>query len=64
MRILNNKLLNKSTVTARIAASASSITKPHRAILASLRQAELQEWLASGGDYLASMHQPVRYCHL
>lgn len=30
-----------------------------RAMLAALREAEFNEWMASGGDYLASMHQPV-----
>ena len=30
-----------------------------RAMLAALREAEFAEWMASGGDYLDSMHQPV-----
>jgi len=30
-----------------------------RAMIAALREAELADWLASGGDYLNSMHQPV-----
>jgi hypothetical protein len=30
-----------------------------RALLAALREAEFAEWMATGGDYLASMHQPV-----
>jgi len=30
-----------------------------RTMLAALREAEFAEWMASGGDYLASMHQPV-----
>jgi hypothetical protein len=30
-----------------------------RAMIAALREAEFDEWMASGGDYLASMHQPV-----
>jgi hypothetical protein len=33
------------------------VTKRH--LIAALRQAELSDWLASGGDYLSSMHQPV-----
>ena len=36
----------------------SCITR--RAMLAALREAELNEWQASGGDVLSSMHQPVR----
>jgi hypothetical protein len=35
----------------------SCLTK--RAMLAALREAELAEWMASGGDFLDSMHQPV-----
>lgn len=31
-----------------------------RAMLAALRQAELTDWLASGGDYLVHTYQPVR----
>lgn len=31
-----------------------------RAMLAALRQAELIEWMASGGDYLMHTYQPVR----
>jgi len=30
-----------------------------RAMLAALREAEFHAWLASGGDFLTSMHQPV-----
>jgi hypothetical protein len=30
-----------------------------RALLAAMREAELAEWQASGGDYLHAMHQPV-----
>jgi hypothetical protein len=30
-----------------------------RAMLAALRAAELDEWAASGGDFLDSMHQPI-----
>jgi len=30
-----------------------------RAILAALREAELDEWQATGGDVLSSMHQPI-----
>ena len=30
-----------------------------RAMLAALREAEFNEWMASGGDYLSSMHHPV-----
>lgn len=30
-----------------------------RALLAALREAEFAEWMASGGDFLASMHQSV-----
>lgn len=30
-----------------------------RAMLAALREAEFDEWLASGGDFLDRMHQPV-----
>jgi hypothetical protein len=30
-----------------------------RAMLAALREAELAEWMNSGGDFLDSMHQPV-----
>jgi hypothetical protein len=30
-----------------------------RNLLAALRQAELSEWLASGGDFLKRMPQPV-----
>ena len=30
-----------------------------RALLAAIRQAELAEWQASGGDYLHAMHRPV-----
>jgi hypothetical protein len=35
----------------------SCLTK--RALLAALREAELAEWMASGGDFLDSMHQPI-----
>ena len=35
----------------------SCITR--RAMLAALREAELDEWQATGGDVLSSMHQPV-----
>ncbi len=30
-----------------------------RAMLAALRDAEFEDWMNSGGDYLDSMHQPV-----
>jgi hypothetical protein len=30
-----------------------------RAMFAALREAELDAWKASGGDFLNSMHQPV-----
>lgn len=30
-----------------------------RAMIAAIREAELADWIASGGDYLNSMHQPV-----
>jgi len=30
-----------------------------RAMLAALREAELDDWRATGGDFLASMHQPI-----
>lgn len=30
-----------------------------RALLAALREAEFDEWMATGGDYLSSMHQPM-----
>jgi hypothetical protein len=30
-----------------------------RAMLAALREAEFDNWQASGGDYLDSMHQPI-----
>lgn len=30
-----------------------------RAMLAALRDAEFEDWMASGGDYLDSMHQPI-----
>lgn len=30
-----------------------------RAMLAAIREAELADWMASGGDFLASMHQPI-----
>ena len=33
------------------------LTRRH--LITALRQAELSDWLASGGDYLNSMHQPV-----
>jgi hypothetical protein len=36
----------------------SCLTK--RAMLAAMREAELDEWMRTGGDYLGSMHQPVR----
>ena len=36
---------------------AACLTK--RAMIAALREAELNDWLASGGDYLNSMHQPI-----
>jgi len=29
------------------------------ALRAAVREAELADWLASGGDYLSSMHQPI-----
>ena len=35
----------------------SCVTK--RAMLAALREAEYAEWMASGGDYVSSMHQPI-----
>ena len=35
----------------------SCMTK--RAVLAALREAELEEWSASGGDFLASLRQSV-----
>jgi hypothetical protein len=35
----------------------SCVTK--RALLAALREAEYAEWMASGGDYISSMHQPI-----
>jgi len=30
-----------------------------RALLAALREAEFDDWQATGGDYLSSMHQPI-----
>ncbi len=30
-----------------------------RAMLAALREAEFDDWQATGGDYLDSMHQPI-----
>lgn len=30
-----------------------------RAMLAALRDAEFEDWMNSGGDYLDSMHQPI-----
>jgi hypothetical protein len=35
----------------------SCLTK--RTMLAAMREAELAEWMATGGDYLASMHKPI-----
>ena len=35
----------------------SCLTK--RAMLAALREAEFDEWMNSGGDFLDSMHQPA-----
>ena len=33
--------------------------RTRRAMLAAVREAEFDDWQASGGDYLDSMHQPV-----
>ena len=30
-----------------------------RAMIAALREAEFNDWMNSGGDFLASMHQPI-----
>jgi hypothetical protein len=67
------KLANRSPFLQLVAARARSLklrivfTAPQRpsgntrrATLAALREAELAEWQATGGDYLASAHQAVR----
>jgi len=41
------------------AAPRRQLCRMRRPVLAALRAAELANWMASGGDYLSSMHQPV-----
>lgn len=45
-------------VTFQVPRHAACATK--RAMLAALRQAEMSDWMASGGDYLVHTYQPAR----
>ncbi len=50
---------NKRPVRIALPVRRREVCLTKRAMLAALREAELAEWMTSGGDFLDSMHQPV-----